>query len=250
MILRRLNGSGIDAFRAWIRKGARGVPPVRLIRDGATAMDVGGDVSVDEKKQFADRYEFGQYLVSCLEPLDNGRLETDEGIWAALALLWFDQVCPRRPGGGRRPTPEYLFLLSRDWREEYRHMVKPCWQLVRDHGEDSRLMLLARTGKRDSLRRRGEVFEHVASRKSLFLSSGVVSTLAELYSDPKTGRPIAGVASKGGGTIRRMGVLLRQLERTYDLDSVPAERLAGLLPNEFEKWKRQTSDVRSNDSGV
>ena len=237
MKLRALNERGLREFGDWLSRGARRTPPLRLIEEQATSRALRREVVIDEERQFANRYEFGQYLYEEMAPLNEGGLENDVGIWSALALVWFDQICPRGPGGSRRPTPTYLFVLSRDWRQEYRHMVKPCWQLVRDHGEHARFVLLARSERLDSLRRRGEVFEQMASRSGVFFNAAVVSTVASLYADPKTGRPRPGVASKGGGSIRRMGSLLTQLDLTFDLVSVPGERMERLVPDEFARWK-------------
>lgn len=237
MKLRALNERGLREFSDWMRRGAHRTPPLRLIEDTATSRSLRGEVVVEEERQFANRYEFGQYLCDRMAPLNEGGLENDLGLWSALALVWFDQLCPRGSGGRRRPTPEYLFVLSRDWRQEYRHMVRPCWQLVRDHGERARFMLLARSERLDSLRRRGEVFEQMASRSGVFFSPAVVSAVAGLYADPATGRPRPGAAAKGGGSIRRMGSLLAQLDLTFDLVSVPQERMEGLVPAEFERWR-------------
>ena len=237
MKLRALNERGLREFIAWLRRGAHRTPPLRLIEEEATSRALRNEVVIEEERQFANRYEFGQYLCGRMAPLNEGGVENDVGIWSALALVWFDQICPRGGGGSRRPTPEYLFVLSRDWRQEYRHMVKPCWQLVRDHGEHARFVLLARAGRLDSLRRRGEVFEQMASRSGVFFNAAVVSAVARMYADPKTGRPRPGVASKGEGSIRRMGSLLTQLDLTFDLVSVPEGEMERLVPGEFARWR-------------
>ena len=237
MRLRALNERGLTEFTDWLRKGAHRSPPLRLIEETGTSRGLGSEVVVDEARQFENRYEFGQYLCECLKPLTAGGLENDVGVWSALGLVWFDQICPRGSGGRRRPTPEYLFVLSTDWRQEYRHMVRPCWQLVRDHGDRARLMLLAGSERLDSLRRRGEIFEQMASRSGVFFNAGVVSAVAGLYADPATGRPRRGAAGKGAGSIRRMGLLLTQLDLTFDLASVPEGRMEGLVPAEFGRWK-------------
>ena len=235
--LRALNERGLREFIDWMRKGAHRSPPLHLIEDTGTSRALGNGVAVDETKKFANRYEFGQYLCDSLKPLTERGLENDVGVWSALGLVWFDQICPRGPGGKRRPTPEYLFVLSTDWRQGYRHMVRPCWQLVRDHAERARFMLLAGSERLDSLRRRGEIFEQMASRSGVFFNAGVVSAVAGLYADPTTGRPRRGVAGKGGGSIRRMGLLLTQLDLTFDLASVPEGRMEELVPAEFARWK-------------
>lgn len=235
--LRALNERGLREFRDWIRKGAHRAPPLRLIEEKPTSRALANGVVVDEGRQFANRYEFGKYLCDSMGPLNARGLENDVGVWSALGLVWFDQICPRAPGGRRRPTPEYLFVLSTDWRQSYRHMVRPCWQLVRDHGELARVLLLARSERLDSLRKRGEVFEQMASRSSVFFNAAAVSAVANLYADPETGRPRPGVASKGGGSIRRIGLLLTQLDLTFDLASVSEGGIQQLVPNEFARWR-------------
>ncbi len=238
MTFRALTKQGIEQFGAWIEKGARRKPPIRLLTDDGFSEAFRRVLSVNEVPPFRNRYEMGLYLVRLFREVPDAVLEGHRGVWAALSLLWFESLCPKAPGGRRQPGAVYAWIPSSDWRHAHRHLVKPCWQLVRTFRADARLMLLASSQVRDSLSRRGEVFEQLASRLGVLANPWVLAWAVRTYADPDTGRPRRGAAGKGPGTVRRMGVVFSQLELTHDLPSVPAHQIPDLLPSEFDRWMR------------
>lgn len=44
------------------------------------------------------------------------------------------------------------------------------------------------------------------------------------------------VASKGGGSARRLVRIIRQSQLTYDLNSMNGDQIVEMLPFEFDKW--------------
>src|SRR5437868_5666939 len=133
--LRKLNEEGIRRFSHWIAEGARDKPPIDLL----TTLDTSEPLPValvPIRREFADRFEFGKYIGTLLAPLDLGAVSHDRRLWTALALFWFDQLCPPDAGGQRKVEKEYRYILSGDFRHYYRHLVRSPWQLVRDHGDN------------------------------------------------------------------------------------------------------------------
>lgn len=240
MRLTALSRTGVESFRTWLQEGARRKPPHALLREPGCFRALPKDVTIDPRPPAANRYALGTYLVDRLGILSERELHAEraDGLWAALALLWFKFLCPRGPGGKRKPGKPYLWIPSADWRHRHRHMVKPCWELVRAFGSDARLMLLASRESADSLRKRGEVYEQLASRLPVMTNRWALSSAIRLYADPETGRPKPGAAGRGAGSIRRMGAVFTQLDLTYDLPSVPADQLGKLMPAEFDRWRQ------------
>ncbi len=237
--LRKLNNEGLAEFEAWIADGGLGKPPIELLTYQTTSVPIAG-VMVD-KPVVTDRYAFGQYLVELLGPLNPADLSADRHLWSSLALLWFDHLCPPM-ATGRKLEKLYRYVLSTDYRHYYRHLVRSPWQLVRDHGPNARLLLLQSTERPNPLRIHGEILEQLGGRQAVLRSKSIIAEANLLFADPVTGRPKPRVASKNiGGTVRRLGMVLRQFDLTFDVDDMPDQGLIALLPREFDRWKQKSA---------
>ncbi len=236
--LRKLNDEGLQRFAEWLTQGALGPVPQILLVDPRTSTPLPNSVQ-PQQRAFQDRYQFGQYLIQLLAPLDPAGLSRDRGLWSALALFWFDQLCP--PNDGRRNVEkEYRYILSGDFRHYYRHLVRSPWQLVRDHGENSKFLLLPTVDAPHPLRRHGEILEQLGGRQAVLRSRPIIAEARRLYSDPQTGRPLRGVSGSGKGSVRRLALVLQQLELTFDCEGMQANSLLKLLPTEFDRFKVQS----------
>jgi hypothetical protein len=233
---RKLNDEGIRRFAEWLSGGARGTPPVNLLSDPETSEPIPLAI-IPPHRGFADRFEFGKYLNALLGPLDAVAISQDRGLWTALALVWFDQICPADGNGNRKVEKEYRYILSADFRHYYRHLVRSPWQLVRDHGENARFLLLAPTESPHPLRRHGEILEQLGARQFVLVSKPLIAEASRLYSDPATGRPRKGASGSGKGSARRLALVLRQFDLTFDMESMALGELLKLLPGEFDYWK-------------
>ncbi len=235
--LRKLNDEGLTEFEAWIAEGAEGEPPLDLLTSQTTSEPVPG-ITIG-KPVVTDRYAFGKYLLELLEPMSAHDLSVDRHLWSSLALLWFDHLCPPLQSG-RKLDKIYRYVLSTDYRHYYRHLVRSPWQLVKDHGENAKLLLLSTAERPHPLRIHGEILEQLGGRQSILRSKSIIAEANLLFGDPKTGRPKARVASKNtGGTVRRLGMVLRQFDLTFDVENMPPNGLMDLLPKEFDKWKEK-----------
>lgn len=235
--LRKLNDEGLAAFETWIADGGDGTPPVELLTNQTTSVPVAG-IMVD-KPVVTDRYAFGEYLVGLLDQLNPADLSADRNLWSSLALLWFDHLCPPM-ATGRKLEKLYRYVLSTDYRHYYRHLVRSPWQLVRDHGPNARLLLLSTAERPNPLRIHGEILEQLGGRQGVLRSRSIIAEANLLFADPETGRPKPRVASKNiGGTVRRLGMVLRQFDLTFDVDDMPKHGLVDLLPREFDRWKQK-----------
>src|SRR5262245_31840864 len=148
---RKLNEEGIHRFAHWIAEGAQGAAP----RDLLTTLDTSEPLAqavIPAQRSFTDRFEFGNYLGTLLAGFDLGAISHDHGMWTALALFWFDQLCPADTNGQRKVEKDYRYVLSSDFRHYYRHLVRSPWQLVRDHGANARFLLLPQADSPHPLR--------------------------------------------------------------------------------------------------
>ena len=233
---RKLNQAGIEKFADYIRDGAKGAAPVHLLTNTETSEPLEHHI-FPGTALFDDRHNFGIYLNTLLKDFDAGEISGDSGLWTSLALIWFDQICPIDSQGNRSPQQEYRYILSSDYRHYYRHLVRSPWQLVKDHRENSKFLLISPRQQNFPLSIHGEILEQFGGRQQVLGSKPIIEAANKLYLDRKTGRPRKGVAGNGRGSARRFGLVLRQLDLTFDPQTMSDDAFVGILPREFEKWK-------------
>jgi hypothetical protein len=240
--LRKLNDEGVQQFRAWLLDGATGDVPLHLLQNPETSGPLPFPVIVGTGL-FKDRYEFGVYLNTTLAPLDAAAIANDQNFWSSLALVWFDRLCPPQANGTRLVREEYRYILSGDYRHYYRHLVRSPWQLVRIHKANARLLLMAPKEGEYPLSVHGEILEQFGGRQQVLGSRRIIAVASRMYLDATTGRPRTGVAGSGRGSARRFGLVLRQLDLTYDPEQMPDDAFYEVLPDEFSKWKPKSATL-------
>lgn len=235
--LKRLNAAGLARFSEYIAGGALLPPPLDLLDSPETSEPLSRAI-VPGTGLFNNRYDFGVYLNTLLRDLPAQEISNDTGLWSALALVWFDRICPLDSRGQRDVKEEYRYILSEDYRHYYRHLIRSPWQLVRDHGKHAQFLLVSPRDQTHPLSVHGEILEQFGGRQQVLASVPIIRAASRLYLDPATGKPRSGVAGSGRGSARRFGLVLRQLDLTYDPAAMSDEQFLDILPGEFERWKK------------
>jgi hypothetical protein len=234
--VRKLNDAGVAAFRAYIKAGAADEPPVHLLTNLETSDPLSTDIA-PLRSEFSDRFVFGKYLCDLLRPLEATGISSDQGLWSGLALYWFELLCPARGNSMKRsPDKDYRYVLSADYRHYYRHLVRTPWQLVNDHGEFAKCLLISPRNQSHPLSVGGEILEQIGSRQSVLGSPSIIEAVHTLYFDPDTERPKRGAAGSAAGSARRLGIVLRQLDLNFDAQHMQSVGLLTVLPSEFNRW--------------
>lgn len=235
--MRKLNDEGLRRFVEYLSGGAEGPSPVMLLENPETSDPILPHVALSDRN-FENRFDFGVYLKDLLAPFDASLISGDRNFWTSLGLLWFDRICPTRGDGTRDVQEDYRYVLSGDYRHYYRHLVRSPWYLVRSHGDHARFLLLASKQSENPLSVHGEILEQVGGRQQVLASRAIISAANKMYLDPTTQRPRKGVAGSGRGSARRFGIVLRQLDLTYDPEVMADDDLIEILPEEFDVWKK------------
>lgn len=232
MRVRKLNDHGLGEFERYIRQlrdGKTVTDPTWILTDERTSSPVTLAANL-ESRLFATRFEMGAYLCEQFSEHNMQPYIGDRGFWSWIALLWFDQLCPKKAG---QPIPamHYNYVLSSDYRHRPRHAIYITWQLVDRYGEDARFLLCK------EISTRGELIEQMMARQDILSLDGVMRLASHLYMDPVTGNFKKGAASrKSGGCVSRYIAWLQQLENTYDLFLATKNDLQALLPSEFQRF--------------
>jgi hypothetical protein len=237
-LARSLNRLGIDRLRAYLaelRAGATAPPPAELLDDRAYSHELPADVTVDVEA-FGDRLAVGRHLSERLDALGAEITDRDEGLWAWLSLVYFDQLCPVSENGSRHPGQDYRHIPEFGYRHRHRHLLFGPYQMYRRHGELSALLLAGPVHSESGL------YHEIASRRDLVANRGVLRAAAMLYLDRRRRRPKHGAVSHGhAGTVRRFVRVLQQLDMTYDIFGLSGEQILELLPEEFDAWRPELS---------
>ena len=241
---RKLNETGLSQFRDYVRGGAVEDAPVRLLHDPATSSPLENGIDELGSGLFENRYMFGLYLGTLLRKLNPAQISSDSGLWSGLALFWFDRLCPRRADGSREMREEYHYILSSDYRHYYRHLVRSPWQLVRDHGQASRFLLISPQQQPHPLSVHGEILEQFGGRQQVLRSRPIIRAASRLYFDEEAERPRRGVAGNGRGSARRFALVLRQFDLTFDAENMSENAFVKMLPDEFERWRRLMREAK------
>jgi len=234
--LRKLNSQGIDRLSAFLDSLGAPVPaapPYEILEDPTTSEAIAGSIEV-EGRSFSSRYEAARYLDECFAGAQIRGLERDRGIWAWLALLFFESLCPAGPDGRRRPGARARWIPEvSNFQRYYRHLLCGPYLIYRAHRDDpSRAMILLY----GPLHVMGEVVEQLASRQELITNKAVIGATTALYFDARRGAPRRGFGGKGAGSPRRLADVLNQLDLTWDLYAMSRDEVMAKLPSEFDRF--------------
>ncbi len=233
MIVRRFNESGIQSFREYLdaaRLDPELPPPQGLLQDEKLTENVGGMMRVD-RRSFTNRRDAAVYLNDRLSPLDDEEVRNDAGLWTWLALFFFDEICP--PVDGRRKVRnDYLYVYEpHNQRHFYRHLLFLAWRILKASPSHNRLFLDTPASSLDKITQTVFASLYITRIPCIF------DVLDRLYWDCDRDRPRKGIAVgpkvAPGDLTHRLPVRIRQLEKTFDLQSLTADQLIELLGDEF-----------------
>lgn len=234
MKLRRFNAAGTRAFRTFLTDGRENpllTVPWELLEDATLTETVRPDIDV-QQVVFGSKPEAADYLRDRLAPLSDPSVERDAGLWTWLSLFFFDSVCPLTERGRRVKSLEFYIFEPWNSQRGYYHLLFGLWrvrQITREHG---RLFMLGPVSVQD------EVTREVMKRLFLVRIPCIFEVLDRLYWDESRGGARRGIVPKDqprpGDLRHRLPRRIRQLEMTFDLQSLNADQLIELLGTEFE----------------
>src|SRR5688572_29056514 len=151
MILRRLNETGLRAFRGFIERSFTGgaVEPVpeSLLSLEPTSESLSADIDLDPLPSKITAYDLAKYLNAqfgslSIEEIEGSEGRGDVGFWAAVALNYFDLLTPgfRRGEAKAKTVNRYIPEIDSELAamRYYRHLIAGPWRLCRNFGEASR----------------------------------------------------------------------------------------------------------------
>jgi len=231
--VRKLNLQGIDRFREYLSdlsENSELVPPREILTDSIYSEKVNGQAHVEIIK-FSNRIHMVEYLSTALESIDSSIGAKNGGLWSWLSLFYFDQVCPQGLNGERKVGRDYRHILDKGYRHRHRHLIAGPYMTHQMYGEKTRLLLSG------PIHQENRIHHELAARQEFITNRSIIEVADTLYFDSQQNRPKRGTLSKiKAGSLLRFIDVIRQLELTYDLYSMQAQKIISLLPDEFNEW--------------
>jgi len=234
MILRQLREEGIQAFRGFLascREDASTPVPREFLEEDSLTVVVESQIEV-QLRAFATKADAAEYFTNALKQLSADDIANNAGLWTWLTLFYFEQVCPLHDGTRRVKNDYHYIFEPRNPRHFYRHLLFIAWRVLNVSPDHNRLMLNGSVATLD------KVTTEIMKRLYLTRIPCIFEVLDRLYWDEDRGRVRQGIVSphgaKPGDLVHRFPLRIRQLEMTYDLQSLNADQLIELLGDEFQ----------------
>lgn len=191
-----------------------------------------------EVKALANRMEVGRFFTDLLAPLPRDQVEKDAGLWTWLAWAWMDHLAPVKSGVRDLGASPRWVLAVEEWKRYYRHLFAGPFYIYKAHEDEPHRADAVLCGP---ITKPGEVVEQVMARVDLVRSPGLMGAVTKLYFDPDKKAIKRGAGGKGAGSARRLGPVLMQLDRTWDIYSLESDDVLRLLPAEFDGFRPATA---------
>lgn len=162
-------------------------------------------------------------------------LIANEGLWAWLTFVLRDSIFPKDKSGTRKFGESVRWYPSdpSDWQKGQRHLVRMPVLLRYQLGEDADHLLCAAPSLLPEIR------EQMTSQQDM-LHPGFQKVARRLYYDSAKKALKRGAGGKGGGSPRRLAAVRLQLDVTWNLFDLDAERFVAMLPREFDRFREAT----------
>ena len=234
MQFRKFNHVGVETFREYLQKLRSDPtlsPPSDLLSSTTLSEPLSPAISATVQP-FINRMAFASWLFNAAITANVVIPRLDPGFWSWLSLALFDQVCPpdghgrRKPGADARHIPD-----TRNWQRRYRHLLANPFEVYLLHRDNPTRALVALINPLD---KPGELTEQITGRVEVVRCPGTMALASYLYIDPTTAARRKGAS---GDAARRLGKLMNQYTRTWDLPLMESPTFARMLPrSEFKQF--------------
>jgi hypothetical protein len=238
MKLRQFNAGGVERFRSMLQV-CREDPHVeidfQLLENNTFTEEIVSGIEVTGQI-FKTKGDAGQYLHSLLglTALTHNDITSNTGLWAWLSLFFFDSVCPKNLQGRRSVKSDYYYVYDPKIRDHYRHLLHVSWRVLDITQKDSQPHRLITTTPIDTM---DSVTDEIIKKLYLIRIPRIFEVLDRIYWNKitqKAQKNIVGKKVRKGDLNHRFPAVIRQLEKTYDLQTLNADQLIELLGEEFD----------------
>lgn len=236
MILRRLTQSGIITFSEYLDKlesEPTRTPPSELLVDVKSSESFRVPLNIQER-HFNSRFAAAEYIYSLFSSANVVNIESDIGVWGWMTLFYFDELCPVRTNGERRPRERAAYVPEPDnFQRYYRHLLLGPYLIYRANLDNPKRAMAFLCKPLPII---DDIVAQLAADQEIISNKSIVELATHLYFDASTGAAKSGAGGKGMGSPRRLAAFMNQLKLTWDLYSISFDELLSVLPKEFSKF--------------
>jgi hypothetical protein len=237
MKLRRLTNSGLEKFNEYLDEltiTPSSAPPFYLL-ESTEYTELAGDPTDVVISAFPTRLAIAEYLDTLFKDANLTPEDRDVGLWAWLALAYFDILCPVGGNGTRKPRERVRYIPKPEsYLKYYRHQLLGPYLIYRAN-RDNPQRAMALLCKAPHIH--DDIVEQLASRQELVSNHAIMELATTLYYDSASKQIKKGAAGKRGLVVpRHLADVLSQFDLTWDLYAMTADELLKVLPREFRKF--------------
>jgi hypothetical protein len=186
-----------------------------------------------EAASFKTAKEMAAAICDSLGPLNAQEQAGRTGLWAWLYFALIDVLSPKKANGARNILEYVRWYPSspNDYQKAQRHLVRMPVLLFASLGTDADHLICGKPHIGPEIR------EQLTSQQDMF-SINFQRACRALYFDESVGTLKKGVAGKdSAGSTRRMALVRKQLDVTWDMTDLAADKILHLLPPEFDGFR-------------
>jgi len=178
---------------------------------------------VDPDKKFNNKLELGAYLY---EKLGNALVDND--VWHFLVIIYHKQLLKN----GKIGEIDRFYINPQKKYYPFTHLLKPVFDLYSFYCDKKELIdfLLLKPVNEGG----GDIFLETVKRRHMMRNEHFIQVIKVLFYDGDHQKIKAGIKYP----IRRLVALWQQYERTYDLYSMPAEKILKNLISKHKEFAR------------
>ena len=227
--LRQLTRKGNSKFRRWCEKNDPSESlnlEVFQSESMSNLVEIDGIViKIDESKIFSNKFELGAYLYEKLE-----HCPVNDRIWHFLTVVYHNQLLRKDGSIGEFNR----FYLKKQLKHRHsRHLLQPVFNLYSLYHKQPELIRFLLLGP---VNEAAKVFLETVQRQDLMKNENFIRVSKRIFYDEKNNI----LKPKISQYFLRLIALFMQYERTYDLYSMPVDRILNDLINkhpEFDRFK-------------
>ncbi len=221
--LRRLTVQEDEEFKIWCAKD--GLINNNLDQEDFPGEAISTNVEIDEDKTFDNKFELGKYLYERLGSIPEN---TDTRVWHFLVIVYHKQLL--KNNGEIGETGRFYLDIQKSFHSSpHLHLLKSVFDVYNFYSkstESIKYLLL------NPINESSKLFLEIVKRQDIMKNKNFIQASRILFYDDKENKIKRGVEE---ATLRLID-LFKQYERTYDLYSMPADKILDNLISKHEEF--------------
>ncbi len=193
------------------------------------------DIEIDPDREFDNKLQLGAYLYEKL----GGVSSVDNEVWHFLVIVYHRQLLKN----GKIGQTDRFYIDPQKPYYPFTHLLKPVFDVYRFyHDKQTPIDFLLLNPVNES----GRLFLETVKRQDIMKNENFIQASRSLFYDEENKKIKTGIEDD----FLRLIALLKQYERTYDLYSMPAERILKNLIARHDQFHKYNLNPTSGNTEI